>query len=277
MIFVYDGTFEGFMSAVFDAYTLKIVPRDITISEEVQLTFETEFHRVETSAEKSDRVMAGMTEKIGGDFTYSVMNAFLSWFPDRALTIYRYIVLGFKMKDKILLMLDDDIVRKVNDMRRQVGREVNKLSGFLRFSVMENDVMYAEISPQNNCLTCLMPHFSDRMKGLPFLIHDMTYHQVGVYDTRHWYIRDAEGLQIPKYSADEMQYRRMWKAFYDTIGIDGRKNLKLRQQFMPLRYQKHMFEMREDYFLDGAVANPPPSITEMPQIAGTQLELPPGQ
>jgi len=247
VIFIYDGTFEGFLSAVFDAYSLKITPVNITTDKDIQESFDTEYHYVNTSDEKSDRVIAGMN-KIGGGFTGNVTVAFFSWMPDREMVIYRYIVLGFEIKHKIFNKLDDDIVIRMSAMVSQVGREINKLTGFLRFSVLENNLMYAEMSPKNNCLPFLLPHFSERMKVIPFLIHDLTYNQVGIYDTKESYIRSSEGLTLPKYSADELQYRRMWKCFYDTIAIEGRVNPKLRQQLMPKRYHKHIFEMQDHMF-----------------------------
>ena len=249
-IFIYDDTFEGLLSAVFDAYDMKCTPADITVSEEGQQSIGTELYYVNTSAEKSDRVMAGMQKKIGGGFVGMVENAYLSWQPGREMAIYRYIVLGFKLGPRIELNLSDETVLKIKSYASLVGREVNKLTGFIRFSVMENNVMYAQISPESNCLAFFMPHFADRMRGIPFLIHDLTHHLIGVCNTAEWYIRTDEGLTLPKYSADEMLYRRMWKTFYNTIAVEGRVNKKLRQHFMPLRYQKHMTEMQDDPFLD---------------------------
>ena len=248
MIFIYDGTFEGFLSAVFDAYLLKIEPIDIVSSlDEIQMSLDGEYHYVETTEEKANRLMAGM-DKIGEGFSGQVIFAFLSRMPDKEIIIYRYIVMGFKIKEKIFLKLDDDIVRKVLDMHRQTGSEMSKWKGFLRFSVMENNAYYAEISPKNNVLALIIPHFTRRISTKPFLINDMTYNQVGLYDTREWYICSSEGLTLPGLHSDEMKYRYMWKLFYDTTAVEGRANIKRRRQVIPERYQKHIIELREQSF-----------------------------
>jgi len=242
-IFIYDGSFEGFLSAVFEAYQRKKEPADIATSDGVQLAIGAELVHIVTDTQKAQRLVTGMEKS--GNFAGVVMSAFLSHMHGRELLIFKYIVLGFKVKGKIHSMTGDDTVAKVLDMSRQTLREVHKLSGFLRFSVMENQLMYAEISPKNNVLTLLMPHFTDRMSGLPFIINDLIYRQLGVYDTKSWYTRTSEGLTLPNYHPDERHYRQMWKCFYDTIAIDGRENHALRQQLMPKRYHKHLTELIE--------------------------------
>jgi probable DNA metabolism protein len=123
-----------------------------------------------------------------------------------------------------------------------------KQKGFLRFSIMENNIHYAEISPKNNVLALIMPHFARRMGTMPFLIHDMTYRQAGLYDTRDWRICSSEGFTVPRLRVDEQKYRAAGKIFYDTIAVEDRINLKRRNQMMPKRYQKHITELKEQQF-----------------------------
>jgi len=191
--------------------------------------------------------------------------------PDREMTIYRYIVMGFKMKENIFLKLDDDTVRGVMDMCSQTRREKMKWKGFLRFSIASNDSYYAEMSPKNNVLTLIMPHFTRRMGTTPFLIHDLTYAQVGLYDTREWYIRSSKGLTLPELHSDEMKYRYMWKLFYDTTAIEGRENDRRRHAVMPDRYQKHVTELREQPFSDDFTKSAPAAIAGAERRSLTKL------
>lgn len=243
MVFIYDGTFEGFLSTVFDAYTAKTNPMNIVSSRnEMQVTLNSDYHYVETSDEKADRLMAGLC-KIG--ISDKIIKSFLSWTPNREMTIFRYIVMGFKDMVYLTHKLDDDIIRKVTDMCTHTEREKMKWKGFLRFSVMDNNVYYAEMSPKNNVLTLIMPHFGRRFNTKPFLIHDMTYKQVGLYDTREWYLMPSDGLTVPQLHTDEAKYRYLWKLFYDTTAMEGRLNHKRRRQVMPERYRKHITELQD--------------------------------
>ena len=242
MIFVYDGSYEGFLSAVFDAYSLKIKPLNISAaSGDIQIDLGGKFHYVEAADEKADRLIAGM-EKIG--FADKVLFAFLSWMLNKEMTIYRYIIMGFNLKEKILTLTGNDIVNKVNDMCSQTANEKYRMRGFLRFSVMKNSVHFAEISPKNNVLPLIMPHFSRRMGTMPFLIHDMTYKQVGLYDNLEWFICSSENLILPGLHSDEEKYRKAWKLFYDTTAVEGRENLEYRNKKMPARYHKHITELQ---------------------------------
>jgi len=244
-VYVYDGAFDGFLSAVYDIYALKKAPKDIVSSSDAMQTgFGFEYYYVESSEEKARRVIDGL-EKIDASLSGHVILAFLSWTPGRELAIYRYIALAFRVRERILLKLDDPDVVKVLGMAGQTGGEKNKIKGFLRFSIMENDVFYADISPKNNVLTLIMPHFVRRMPTRAFLINDLTYKQAGLYDRRDWYIRSSAGLTLPNLRSDEEKYRRMWKLFYDTTAVEGRLHGVARKQTMPRRYHRHITELQE--------------------------------
>ena len=46
--------------------------------------------------------------------------------------------------------------------------------------------------------------------------------------------------------AEELQYRRMWQTFYDTIAIQGRENPRCRMTHMPKRYWDNMTEFQRE-------------------------------
>ena len=62
LIFAYDGSFEGFLSAVFDSFSMKTVPSDIAIFDDTE-SFLLKIHCVETNFEHAKRVLNGI-EKI---------------------------------------------------------------------------------------------------------------------------------------------------------------------------------------------------------------------
>ena len=52
-------------------------------------------------------------------------------------------------------------------------------------------------------------------------------------------LADAADLDLDKlkrYSEDELEYRRLWLAFFDHIAIEARKNPRLQMQLIPKRY-----------------------------------------
>ena len=62
---------------------------------------------------------------------------------------------------------------------------------------------------------------------------------------KDWYL--VSGWEIPtedalQMSAEEEAYQELFTLFCHTIAIKERKNLKLQQQMLPLRFQDYMVE-----------------------------------
>ena len=102
---------------------------------------------------------------------------------------------------------------------------------------------YAGIEPEYDVVAPMMPHFADRLRTQPFIIHDKNRNLYGVYDTKEWYITYADEVHIPAITDKEADYRRLWKTFYDTVAIQERINPRCRRQHMPKKYWKNITEM----------------------------------
>lgn len=242
-VFVYDGTYNGLLSAVFDAVYSRTEPADIVPQNEIQLTFNSKYVEVTTDKEKSARVYSAAKNKLGKDAMHRIFYAFLSCGEHKELCIYRYLRLGFKMGSAANSFLTDKGVFSVSTFAQNVSRETDKMKGFMRFSVMEGGVQYCKFSPENNILPLVLPHFAARFPTIPFVIHDCSHSLLGIYDTKAKYIVDAHGYIPPEKSVREKEFEQLWKMFYDTIAIKERKNTKLMKQMMPARYFRHVWEL----------------------------------
>lgn len=242
-IFVYDGTYEGLFTVVFEAVYSRTEPSDIVTNEKVQLTFNARYAEIETDKTKAKRVLNAAKEKLGKDAMHRIYYAFLSEGEHKELAIYRYLRLGFKMGRSVNNYLTDKSVFAVSSFAQNVSRETDKMMGFMRFSVMEGGVQYCRFSPINNLLPLVLPHFAARFPTIPFVIHDTNHKLVGIYDMKNKYIISSEGYVPPEKSDAEEEFEKLWKLFYDTIGIKERKNTKLMKQMMPARYFRHIWEL----------------------------------
>ena len=92
----------------------------------------------------------------------------------------------------------------------------------------------------------LRKHFTNRYNTERFLLYDRTHKEMLIYQPYRWAIVPVEGVQLPPAGAEELQYRRLWRRFYDTIAIEGRYNPQLRRTHMPQRYWNMMTEFREE-------------------------------
>ena len=76
------------------------------------------------------------------------------------------------------------------------------------------------------------------------MIFDRTNKVALMYkDGEHVFVH-ADQIELPPESPEELEYRAMWRTFYDTIGIEGRRNENCRRTHMPKRYWKQMTEVQ---------------------------------
>ena len=80
------------------------------------------------------------------------------------------------------------------------------------------------------------------------MICDETHTSFLIHEQKPWLIiRDEERKwEIEKsFSEKEKEWQRLWKGFKKSVTIQERKNLKLQQMNMPLRYRGEMIEYRD--------------------------------
>lgn len=241
---IFDGSFDGLLTAIFEAYTLRPMPAEI-VEPDSQQHLGVVYRNVRTDAAKAARVRRGIRTQMGGEAYDNAWKAFLSQHPERGTFIYRYVRLGFQIKQQLVRSLTDERVITVNKLASLVAREASHLLQFIRLGETETGVYYSEITPTYPVLPLIMPHFVHRLNTQAFVIYDKTHKQAGLYNGRQWVLTDADNAQPPAYTAEERQYRQLWKTFYDTVAITERINPKLRQQFMPKKYWRNMVEMTE--------------------------------
>lgn len=242
LILTFDSTFDGFLSAVHYAVKNRVRPVSICAEDNLQTMLDCTVRHIETDIQCAELVRRTLCDSAGYDSFKRAYYAFLSSAEDSVMVSYTYILYALKYgKNTAHYMSTPDILRAYR-LEKKVVYEADRMKGFLRFAVMEGGVEYAPMEPENDILALLMPHFADRLKNIPFVIHDLLRQKAGVCARGTWFITDASDLAPPQLSAEEETYRRLWKTFYSAISIRERKNKRLQTQMMPLKYRKHMTE-----------------------------------
>lgn len=243
MIYIYDGTFDGYLCAVFDSFSRHEIPDDILAHEPEQVEFFQTFHRIETNITHARRVEQGIVRAMNADILSYVFAAMHSAQAGAGRDLLDFLHLGFKIGPTILERLTEDSVVRVMRMSRHVWFESGRWREFLRFHELENGVYIAQYEPENDVTELMMPHFADRFADQPFIIHDRGRHKAGVCHRGSWMMASSENMVLPHESEREAQYQKLWLRFYDTVAIKARENPKLRRQLMPKKYWKDMLEM----------------------------------
>jgi probable DNA metabolism protein len=250
-VIIYDGTFEGLLSAVFDIYEQKVAPINITPDTQSMLFG----HQVLLAKDesKSERVFNGIC-KYGGMATCDMLfHTFTSKAPMVEMDILRYLQLLFRLKRDVSGMMGESYILRVRQLQRKVTREAHRMLMFIRFEQAKDGTYFAPIAPQYDVLKIIVSHFKDRFNDQTWVIYD-TARNYGVHfdgkDVALITIDEStfnveNGRLSPSMVADgEMEYQHLWQVFFKEIAIKERKNLKLQQNFMPKRFWKYLTEKR---------------------------------
>ncbi len=244
VIYLYDGTLEGMLCCVWTAFSARENPIDIICFDEEQPTLY-EQRVIVTETALADRVQNGIRQKLGPQAEQWVTDAYYSALPRRELAALEFLKLGFTRGAAALANLGHPQVAPLFTASRALHSEVHLLSGFLRFSD-HGGALVAVIRPKNFVLPFLEPHFSARFPREHYMIYDETHHYALIAGSGQSRLLETEAVQLPEPDRTELQYRAMWKQFYDTIEIAARHNPKCRMTHVPKRYWDCMDELRHE-------------------------------
>ena len=240
--YLYDGTFDGLLTIIFDCYCNKCFPQKVIPTSDYVENFLDNVVSIETDYEKSKRVFNGIEKSICHEALYNSYYAFLSDDKEKEINILKYVCTGFDQGPKINTMLTLTYVFKVINMRKRALFECHRLKGLLRFIEVGNNIFYSSIHPDNNIIEPLGQHFIRRIPSQNFIIHDKNRNLCFIYNTQEYKIIDSKNIQIPEISENEKYYQDLWKMFFKTIAIKERKNPRCQMQFMPKKYWQDLIE-----------------------------------
>ncbi len=240
--YIYDGSFEGLLTSIYEAFYAKVKPDDIKSSIDYIENFLVEKIYIETDMEKSQKVYGAIENKISNNSLKKVFYAYLSELPDSEMKILRYLQLGFKMGADVDLNLANEDVLNMVHLNKKVGGERHRLTGFLRFRKVTGDILYAQVEPDHNVIALVAPHFKARLANENFIIHDIKRGLAVFYNRDQWVIKDIEEPDPMLVKDREEHYEDLWKVYFNAISIERKTNIKLQKRNMPMRYWKHLTE-----------------------------------
>lgn len=249
-IFICENSLEGILTGVYDACASKLGHKNIRLMTDEPENYElfSEYRTVTPSFDKSQKVVDTILSRLDRNFYETIYQAAMSGEThhaskmDKAEAIYETILLALYCRDgqKVLLSLGEPCVYRIFELCRATNREAGHHLEFLRFSELENGVLFATIHPLHHVLPYVAEHFTDRLPQDNFMIYDETHRLAAIHKAHKYFIlTDANDLDLEKtkrHSASEAEYRKLWLTFFDNIAIEARKNPSLQMQLMPKRY-----------------------------------------
>lgn len=242
--YIYDGSFDGLLTAIYDAYYNKDLPEQIVSRDNFIDNFLITKVYIQTDEEKSKKVHDAILQKISRHAMAGIMYAYLSEHENAGIYILEYLRFGFKTGRIVDSYLADDRVNNINKLVTKVTREKHLLSGILRFRLLQNNIFYAPIEPQYNTTCLLGKHFAERMSDQIFVIHDVKRSYGVFYDKTKWFMSDISIKEDIVFHENELFYQELWKQYFDNTTIKSRINPKLQSNHMPKKYWKYLIEMK---------------------------------
>ena len=243
LIFIYDGSAEGFFSAVFDAFSMKVLPDEVIPEGEEQPSL-LKTHYVETNLEHSSRVRKGIAKKLGGYTLSMIEKALLFDGEGKETAIMRFVWKAFKEGRSTGGKIADEEVNRVFRMCVAVGNEAERFRQCTRFNDV-NGALVAEIHPKHYVLPLIKPFFCARIKNEHFMIFDSEHGAALIHSPEKTAIIPVENLEIPS-DAEDGFYSNLWKSYYRHIAIASRYNPTCRRAHMPKRFWRYLPEMEEE-------------------------------
>lgn len=254
IVFYYDKTFEGLLTAVFDAYSRKSFPSQLLAIGEVAPLFVEEEHTVVTDVESAKRVWHGLERRLSHAACSMLTNAWLSEEKEIDLVLFQYIrkcfdstIAGFEMN-----FGDEDVLHLLKVAKR-VGHEAHYLVMFIRFQKANDELFFAPVSPKCNALPLVIDHFTDRFSDQKWLIYDVKRHYGFYYnlsEVKEVTLEDDEHLLTGELDEalmadDEKLFQNLWKGYFGAMTIKERINPHLQRQHMPKRFWKFLTEKQK--------------------------------
>lgn len=242
MILLYDGTFEGFLSLVYEVYYKKLKPTKIYKTLPNEILFE-EILEINSSKESGIKVLNAIKTKFPKEILEKILNIFMCDSKEFEMSLLEYIIIGFK-DSKQLYNINNSCVFYLNNLEKELFRVTHKLTGFIRFEELEDKTLYAKIESKFNIVYFLGRHFLKRFNNQNFIIHDINRKLAFVKMQNDYSVQEVAFFDEPNYSSNEEKFQKLWNSFFSGVTINERTNLKLQTQMVPLLYRTYMSEFK---------------------------------
>ncbi len=250
--FIYDGSFNGFLSCIFAAYDQRIQVQDIQPKFRRQEGLFSESQEIPTELEKAKRVWLGLKKKNSNTLN-DIYFAFLSEAHGVEMLLYRVIQKCLSGGPRAGANYSDPDILQLHQLARKVGREKHRMEAFVRFMQTKDGIYFANVAPDFNVLPLISKHFRLRYADQEWLIYDLKRKFGLHYDLHRTQIVALEldkecANSIHKderFTEEENEWQELWKNYFRSTNIRSRINTKLHLQHVPKRYHRYLVEKNE--------------------------------
>ncbi|WP_417941150.1 TIGR03915 family putative DNA repair protein [Flavobacterium sp. RS13.1] len=247
---IYDGTYEGWLTAVFEAYEYKLTDTVFAKNETSGTLLFATSHLVVTDISKAKRVLDGLKLRLSAKGLSEIYKAFLSELPQIEETMFQFVQHVLANTKNVEEDFSNNAVWNLRKASRLTRQESHRMEAFVRFKLAKDQLYYAIIEPDCNVLPLIESHFKNRYADQRWLIYDAKRKYGIYYDLENvatimlkfdMTVSSSKNLSEICDEQEEF-FQNLWRYYFSSVTIESRKNMKLHIQHMPKRYWKNLIE-----------------------------------
>ncbi|MBC7605918.1 MAG: TIGR03915 family putative DNA repair protein [Burkholderiales bacterium] len=251
--YLFDGSFEGLLTAVFEYYERKPGSIQLVSENDHQPSLMDDTFEVVSDEAKAKRVWTGLKKKLSADWQQRFYKAFLSEEATTFQHLFDFACYIFDQPPGAEQNFGHPAVVAISKMDRSVNRERHRMKAFIRFEETTDGIFYAAVEPDFNVLPLIASFFKNRYADQRWIIYDLKRKYGLYYDLQQ--VTEIQLQYLPEVKSKsnlpeailqdkEQLYALLWKDYFKSTNIPARKNMKLHLQHVPKRYWKYLTEKR---------------------------------
>ena len=170
-ILIYDGSFNGFLTAVFVGFDENIEVMGFQKIHSSQKGLFSDAQTIYTQVSKAKRVWDSI-EKKNSRAIKNIYFAFLSETDGIDFMLYKYIRRLFSAMNPVYIEEYNALEMKISQLAKNVGREKQRIERLLEFKSTEDNIYMAEIETTYNILPIISRHFRNKYPKNQWIIFD---------------------------------------------------------------------------------------------------------
>jgi len=255
VIYVFDGSLEGLLTAIFEFYERKPGKIQLVSQTRFEPVLLDEVFEVISDEVKAKRVWNGLKKKISPDWQQRFYKTFLSESDESFRHLFDFACYIFDHPKGAETNYGHPSVIALSQIERSVSHERHRMKAFIRFQETADGIFYAPVEPDYNVLPLIAGFFKNRYADQRWIIYDVKrkyglyYDLEKVEEIRLEYAPELKNdnafLSEDVVSDKEKLYGLLWNDYFKSTNIPARKNMKLHIQHVPKRYWKYLTEKQE--------------------------------
>ena len=161
-ILIYDGTFDGFLTAVYTVFEEQLKGAEIVKPKHFQPNIFVDSQEIVTDTRKAKRVWHSVQMKATKSGISKLYASFFSEIKGIENVLLRYILFAYSTESFIHTDYSNKDVTRVLQVSKMVYRERDRVEAVVRFQLTKDGIYFAAIEPDFNVLPLLLKYIKNK-------------------------------------------------------------------------------------------------------------------